>query len=362
MSKPKVSVLLSVYNGERYLGEAIESILNQTFTDFEFIIVDDGSTDSSSAILASYRDPRIHLIRNNQNLGLAKSLNKGLQLARGQYIARMDADDISLPERLYKQVRFLDENSSVTMVGTWTEVIDEDSKREEIWQIPIVSHLLRWRLLFKNTFTHCAVMFRRDVVSQLGGYDENLTSAQDYDLWSRISFRWDVANIPEVLVRWRKWGSGISTKKQKEQQEMAKEVSRRNLEYVLGESIDDFTFESFRLLYCPSSGAFDLNKVNLLITNLGRLLNKFTSKFGYSDEIVLEDLKTEITKQMLSLLETNVFEIRQKVIPLLHWLIKFNPAAPRGPLSRTVVKAFLGKRMVNAGRSVLRYIRERKSE
>ncbi|MHA1743966.1 MAG: hypothetical protein ACTSV6_06930, partial [Candidatus Heimdallarchaeota archaeon] len=123
-----------------------------------------------------------------------------------------------------------------------------------------------------------------------------------------------------------------------------------------------FTFESFRLLYYPSSGAFDLNKVNLLITNLGRLLNKFTSKFGYGDEIVLEDLKTEITKQMLSLLETNVFEIRQKIVSLLYWLIKFNPAAPRVPLFRTVVKAFLGRRMVNAGKSVLRYIRKRKSK
>jgi len=357
----KITVLMSVYNGEHYLRKAIQSILSQTFTDFEFIIINDGSTDSTSSILNSYTDSRIHLIRNVQNIGLVKSLNKGLQLARGEYIARMDADDISLPERLYKQVRFLDENPSVAMVGSWTEVINEDSIIEEIWQVPTSSHLLRWRLLFHNTFTHSAVMFRKNIISQLGGYNDKAISAEDYDLWSRISFHWDVANIPEVLVKWRRWGSGISTKKQKEQQEMAKKVSRRNLEYVLGESIDDFTFESFRLLYYPSSAAFDLNKVNFLITNLRRLLDKFTSKFGYSDEIVLEDLKTEITKQMLSLLKMNVFKIKHKVIPLLCWLIKFNPSAPRILLSWPVVKALLGKSMVNAGRSVPKYSTKRKN-
>ena len=124
---PKVSVVMCVHNGERYLYEALESVLNQTFEDFEFIIVDDASADNTPAILKEYaaQDGRIRLMRNAHNLGLTRSLNKALRLAKGEYIARQDADDISLPQRLEKQVEFLNSNSRTAVVGSWTEVIDE---------------------------------------------------------------------------------------------------------------------------------------------------------------------------------------------------------------------------------------------
>ncbi len=116
--KPRVTVLMSVYNGEKYLREAIDSILNQTFKDFEFLIIDDGSTDSSADIIRSYTDFRIRLIQNEKNIGLTRSLNKGLKLAKGEYIARMDVDDISLPIRFEKQVSFLDKYEDVKLVGS----------------------------------------------------------------------------------------------------------------------------------------------------------------------------------------------------------------------------------------------------
>jgi len=118
MDRPKISVIMSVYNGEKYLREAIESILNQTFRDFEFIIINDGSTDKTSEILSSYNDPRIVIINNKRNIGLTKSLNKGLKMVKGEYIARQDADDVSLPERLERMVNFLDMNRDVGLLGS----------------------------------------------------------------------------------------------------------------------------------------------------------------------------------------------------------------------------------------------------
>jgi glycosyltransferase involved in cell wall biosynthesis len=142
-SYPKVSVVMSVYNGEKYLCEAIDSILNQTFENFEFLIVNDGSTDRTLEILQSYRDPRIKVINNERNIGLTASLNKGLKIAKGEYVARMDADDVSFPHRLEQQKAFLDRNPRVAMVGSWAEVIDESGKTQETWRVLTSSHLLK---------------------------------------------------------------------------------------------------------------------------------------------------------------------------------------------------------------------------
>jgi len=128
MKNPEVTVLMSVYNGEKYLREAIDSILNQTFTDFEFLIVNDGSTDRTAEILRSYDDPRIIIINNEKNIGLTKSLNIGLRMAKGEYIARMDADDVSMPERLQKQIELLNQKKNTGLVGTYYTIINEKGK------------------------------------------------------------------------------------------------------------------------------------------------------------------------------------------------------------------------------------------
>jgi len=137
MVEPKVTVLMPVYNGERYLNEAVDSILGQTFTDFEFLIIDDASTDKTPEILRSYDDPRIRVVTNEENLGLSKSLNKGLALARGEFIARMDADDVSYPYRLQVQHEFMTQHPGAGVIGSWAEYIDRKGEIVHRYRAPI---------------------------------------------------------------------------------------------------------------------------------------------------------------------------------------------------------------------------------
>ncbi|MDJ0619011.1 MAG: glycosyltransferase [Calothrix sp. MO_192.B10] len=200
----KVTVLMAIYNGQDYLREAVDSILAQTFQDFEFLIINDGSTDSTREIICSYHDPRIRLIHNEHNLGLTRSLNKGWELAKGEFIARQDADDISEPERLAKQVAFLETHSEVALVGTWFKNIDPQGSLIGEYDLPCDSTEIRWEILFYSPFVHSAVMFRKDIISeQIGLYNEAFSYAQDYDLWWRISRRFKVANIKDYLIKLR---------------------------------------------------------------------------------------------------------------------------------------------------------------
>ncbi len=210
VTNPKVTVLMSVYNGEKYLREAIDSILCQTFKNFEFLIIDDGSTDSSAEIIRSYTDPRIRLIQNEKNIGLTRSLNKGLKLAKGEYIARMDADDISLPERLEKQVVFLNQNKCVGLVGTYYVMVNERGKEIHTMNSHFEGKDLKEKLLELNPFGHGSVMFRAECIEQVGPYRQQFKSAQDRDFWLRISEVYNVANIPEILYKWRFNSKSIS--------------------------------------------------------------------------------------------------------------------------------------------------------
>ena len=197
----EVSVLMSVYNAERYVGEAIESILGQGFRDVEFIIVDDGSTDGTSEILRGFQDDRVILVRNEENIGLTRSLNRGLELARGKYIARLDADDVSLPDRLEKQVQFLDAHPDVGLVGCAAEYIDPRGNTLGV-QRPLRENLSEL-LTRHNWFNHSTVVFRRECLDEVGPYREAFRYAQDYDLWLRIAEKYEVACMPEPLVRIR---------------------------------------------------------------------------------------------------------------------------------------------------------------
>jgi GT2 family glycosyltransferase len=202
--KPRVTVLLPVWNGERYLREAIDSILSQTFRDFEFLIINDGSTDSSPAILASYHDPRIRVVNNATNLGLTRTLNHGLSLVTGEYTARQDADDISEPNRLARQVAYLDAHRQVALVGCSYKKIGPSGEELGDRPLPTDCSDLRWALLFYNPFIHSAVMFRQELVKNtVGRYNEAFPYVQDYDLWSRIARGLPVANLPEYLVKYR---------------------------------------------------------------------------------------------------------------------------------------------------------------
>ena len=230
MTAPKVSVIMSVYNGERYLRQAIESILGQSFGDFESIIVNDGSTDSSRAIVTSYTDPRILLVDNELNMGLTRSLNRGLRLARGEYVARQDADDISLSQRLEKQVEFLDAHPNVALIGTWGTIINDQGQGVSLCRHPCGSSQIRWSLLFRNAFMHGSVMFRRArVLEDVGYHDETLPFAQDYDLWSRIAYRLHVRNLSEYLYQCRVRSQSVGAVHRSESRAIAAEISKRNV-------------------------------------------------------------------------------------------------------------------------------------
>ncbi|MDO1451018.1 glycosyltransferase [Rhodocytophaga aerolata] len=196
----KVSVVMPVYNGESYIKEAITSILYQTFIDFEFIIINDGSTDASVRIIESFKDKRIRLIHNDQNIGLTATLNKGIDLAKGEYIARMDADDVSLEERLAKQVTFLDQNPDIGVCGTWFKIINTN----QIIERPNSFEDIKLHLLCNNAFGHSTVMMRKSFLKNFGLlYNIDYRYAQDYELWVRCYAFFRLANISEVLVLYR---------------------------------------------------------------------------------------------------------------------------------------------------------------
>jgi glycosyltransferase involved in cell wall biosynthesis len=213
---PKVSVVMSVYNGEKYLKESIDSILHQTFTDFEFIIINDGSTDETGKILSNYNDSRIKIIE-QENLGLTKSLNKGIKLSKGEYIARMDADDISLPERFEKQIKFLDANPEFAAVGCWYYLIDEDGVIIKECKPSIKPYKIKKAFIYSSPIIHPSAMIRRKVLEEVNFYDEKFKYAQDRDLWFRILKSYKLGIIPEFLFKFRYHSSSVSLMEEIEQ-------------------------------------------------------------------------------------------------------------------------------------------------
>lgn len=212
MMSSRVSILMSVYNGEKYLKQAVDSILGQTFGDFEFIVVDDASTDGTAAVLDSYADVRIVRVKNAERTGLANSLNKGLSIAQGEYIARQDADDFSLPNRLEHEVKFLDEHPDIGLVGTACFQFSDSGMGEGLCKMPTDDQEIQYELLMRNCFIHGSVMARRSILHQVSGYNGEFLAAQDYDLWLRLAEVTRLANLPEPLYRWRR-GNGLKTRR-----------------------------------------------------------------------------------------------------------------------------------------------------
>lgn len=213
---------MSVYNEkESYLKEAAESILNQSFSDFEFIIIDDGSDDKNCLrTLEEFveKDERIKFIRNETNIGLTKSLNKSLAQATGKYIARIDSDDIADSHRLEKQLQFMENNPTYALCGSWAYFIDQDGKVTGEKKSPTDYERIKKMLIFFNFFTHSSLFFRRDIAMILDGYNENLKKAQDYDFILKISANHPVAILPEFLCSNRQHSRSISASSKKKQE------------------------------------------------------------------------------------------------------------------------------------------------
>lgn len=200
---PQVTVLMPVRNGAAHLAPALASIFAQTFADFELLVIDDGSTDATADILRACRDPRLRVVENAAALGLVPSLNRGLELARGELVARQDHDDVSRADRLEMQVAFLRRQPDVALVGSEAWAMDEQGRRGARMLRPLSAEGVRWYLCFDNAFIHSSVMFRREVIArELGGYRPSLHS-EDYELWSRLARVRPTANLPEPLLSFR---------------------------------------------------------------------------------------------------------------------------------------------------------------
>jgi glycosyltransferase involved in cell wall biosynthesis len=222
---PVITCLMSVYNGETYLREAMDSILDQTFTNFEFLIINDGSTDDTVPIIESYDDPRIRLIHNDKNIGLTKSLNKGIDLSKGKYIARMDADDVSMENRFEKQVTVIERNKSAALVATkpfnFKEIYSNFDQGTGEISILRLQKLLKGNLIF-----HGSVLVKKKTLLEVDGYDERFEKAQDYDLWLRISKKYPLIILDSVLYLRRYHENSISSKGIMKQEEFA-EIARK---------------------------------------------------------------------------------------------------------------------------------------
>ncbi|MCC5632355.1 glycosyltransferase [Nostoc sphaeroides CHAB 2801] len=258
---PKVTVLMAVHNGECFLQETIDSILAQTFQDFEFLIINDGSRDRTKEIIQSYDDSRIRLVDNEHNLGLTRSLNKGLELAKGEFIARQDADDISEPERLAKQVAFLETHSKVALVGTWYKEIDAEGKPITNGNLPCDYTQIRWHLLFYCPFVHSAVMLRKSkVLEKIGFYNEALCYSMDYEFWLRIARHLPVANLDEYLIKLR--------------------VNPHSMTATYGEK----TLEGYRMRVANLADLLKWNKTNIKL-NEQRFNKIITLLFGFGSNV-----------------------------------------------------------------------------
>lgn len=221
--EPTVTVVLPVYNGEQYLHAAIDSVLSQTFTDFELMLLDDGSTDGSLRIMESYasNDERC-VVLTRENRGLVATLNEGIARARGRYIARMDADDIALPERLALQVAYLNANKSCVCVGSAVELMDELGRKLIVWPQLQTDHEIQHECLKGHTAVcHPAALLRTDALRASGGYRQEMYPAEDLDLWLRLGEMGALSNLPQVLLRYRMHSASISGQAAKEGKQRA---------------------------------------------------------------------------------------------------------------------------------------------
>lgn len=286
-----LTVLMPVYNAENYLRKAIDSVLCQKFEDFELLILNDGSTDGSVGIIKNYQDERIRLVHNEQNLGLIRTLNKGITLAQGKYIARHDADDTSHPKRFQKQLAFLENNPAYALLGTRARIWHGRIPSPFIYAHQFSHENIKVELLFNSPFAHGSIMAKTSVLQKFL-YDENYPVAEDYELWSRVASEYSVANLPEILYNYRFHAGGESVIKTQVLLASVQSI-RANALLNMGFSIEEIDPNAHFLL--ASRGVVqryseeDISKIALWIE---RILLKNKETQTYPHELLSQQLGT----------------------------------------------------------------------
>ena len=244
MNTPVVSVILPAYNSEKYIGKAIQSVLQQSFFDLELIIINDGSTDKTELAILAFSDPRIVYIKNQSNKGLVFSLNRAIDLAKGKYIARMDADDISLPERFAKQKKLLDENKNVAVAATTIEYINEQDEKTGAWDLDrkiITASQIKKQMPYENCIAHPTAMMRTEIIKELK-YNDQQKNIEDYDLWLRVLSRGlSIEKINEPLLLYRVHGDSVTSVHLKKKNVFFRHASMK-LKFLTGSKINSFSF------------------------------------------------------------------------------------------------------------------------
>jgi len=279
IESPRISVLLPVYNGAPFLAASIDSVLTQTFEDFELLILNDGSSDDSAVIAKSYSDERIRYFE-HPNMGLPATLNKGAHAARGEFLFRQDQDDLSYPDRFALQVAYLDDHQDVAVLGTWARIfVDGDSAAAYRYHRHPTTHVAAaFSSIFDSTFVHSSVAMRRSAFEAVGGYscDALRQPPEDFELWSRMCRRYKVANLAKVLVDYREVASSMSRVLRQDFSERIIRISAENLRFWLDGSplaiFADRLAGIFHLDGHLPTGAADGPMINLTLTQIGQAL------------------------------------------------------------------------------------------
>ncbi len=296
-----ISVVMPAYNASRFIGESIESILNQTLKNFELIIVNDGSTDDTVDIVNSYNDPRIRLIHNPENLGIVATLNNGITEARSEFIARLDADDIAVANRLEEQLKYMLANPDVELLGTWAKTFTDNVHDSEDWTIS--NRDLTFNLLFFNPIIHSSVVFRKSTILREGMYRQNY--AEDYDLWSRLLHKYKMYVLEQPLVFYRLTDVSLCRVVFKDECAIdAQKIALRNIRHYMGEGYE-----------LPDS-VLDMLSDKLSTIRQTQDLSLMKRSIEYYDEITAAIIRIEAGKSdsMIKNLPGVVEDRRQKII------------------------------------------------
>ena len=307
MTPPLVSVIMPVYNGEKYLRAAVESILAQTYRHFELVAVDDGSTDHSIDILREFQllDERVVFHQHPKNMGIAAGINTGIERTHGEYIARMDQDDVSRPDRLEKQVAFLEARSDIGLVGSFGEMVKADGTHLLNISMPSSPALILWSFCFFDPILHPSVCMRRSLVVQAGGYrnlpnDGEIGFPEDYDLWVRMIRLSEFTNLPERLIKLRRHATSLSELHLKTIIKYSADASRRHIEFILGREVPlDFVRVFWKNEREKSSV---LQAVNLL-DELVRTFEKNHSLTGKEQK----DVRADAAWRLIKILPRHIF-------------------------------------------------------
>jgi len=311
---PLVSVVLPVYNGGAYLAESIQSILTQTYTNIELIIIDDGSTDNSSEIVRTFLDPRIRFT-SQSNQGLPATLNRAIRLSKGKYIARQDADDVSFPMRIQRQVDFFEQNPEYGVVGTWSKILGGVKDGGRGHRHPIDNERLKFNLLFDSYFVHSSVMLRKSVIDKVGFYATDKTrQPEDFELWSRIvrDGQFKVANIPEVLVIYREVAGSICRTGTKPFSESLKTLCAENIAWASGRTANDPAVTDMAALVhlCPRVLSSKPN-----FKEMKKMLHEAATKIGGRINIqLLRELKRRLLSMRYNYIKMRSANLARRVV------------------------------------------------